>query len=104
MSMSRSFTVYSLSLLLNELNTTGLNGRKVTINLATECQGLGGGNGDKMGGMETFALFLDRGAPPPPLLSFSVIQLMSRGNDTRQPIQLTRRRYEINVLIDLFMA
>lgn len=101
MSMSRSFTVYSLSLLLNELNTSGLNGRKVTINLATECQGLGGGNGDKMGGMETFALFLDR---PPPLLSFSVIQLMSRGNDTRQPIQLTRRRYEINVLIDLFMA
>ena len=71
MSMSRSFTVYSLSLLLNELNTTGLNGRKVTINLATECQGLGGGNGDKMGGMETFALFLDRPPPPPPALLFS---------------------------------
>ena len=65
MSMSRSFTVYSLSLLLNELNTSGLNGRKVTINLATECQGLGGGNGDKMGGMETFALLLDRPPPPP---------------------------------------
>lgn len=64
--MSRSFTVYSLSLLLNyELNTSGLNGKKVTINLATECQGLGGGNGDKMGGMETFALFLD----PPPFCS-----------------------------------
>lgn len=42
--MSRSFTVYSFSLLLNyELNTSGLNGKKVTINLATECQGLGGG-------------------------------------------------------------
>lgn len=78
----------SLPLLSNELSTSGLNGGKVTISLATKCQGLGGGggNGDKMGGMETFALFLN---PP---------QLMSGGNDTRQPIQLTRSRYELKLL------
>ena len=32
-----------LSLLSNELNTSGLNGRKVAISLATKCQRLGGG-------------------------------------------------------------
>ena len=67
--MSRSYTVYSLSLLLNyELNTSGLNGKKVTINLATECQGLGGGMAIKW---EGWRLSPCSSSLPPPALLFS---------------------------------